>query len=1643
MAITVAIIRPLRFSDGKSAVRLSAYCHKAVFVRDLTGERCGNFSSSNVVHEELVIPPSSAEWAHEKYPSSPEGAQRLWNDIEIHEELHNPCPTRICALELMIALPLELTLDENVSLSSTFARKSLTRRGYPLDLVVHDKPGNPHAHVIFAQRPALPGGWGSKHQYAHFARMNKDLRFEFVQTANVFLSFAGETKLLDVRKYAERGLRLAPVDKLGPPPANPSNHVVYTKRLARKESALEKNSDLMFSDIEELVKLAGTTTRLVNRQSLAEQAKRWIRFPSETDFHAYMQRVENSPSLVPVGREPATRDPVFASRYQIAVEHRLLAAAQSLLDLDPPSNGADFPKPTDQSECGGEQDQVTLAVRSITRAGRLALLSGFPGEERDRIKRYIQSLASSEGAGTVMVVPYEGTNFPAARNSPTERTVPALIYALRRKPHTLPSPFVACLDDAGLLEFWELADLLELMQGASGKLVLMDDYARREPIPARSAFSMLWETFGGIVSETFSHQKGSEAGSVSRLMASARPREALASLDSRDSVAFADDFGGACDEIARDYWAGFAPTLAIVPERLLVDALNRAIRAEGIRTGRIRGFRQTPAENGSIEFGRGDRVVTRSSVPELRVRPGMLGTVVAANGADSGTVEVLFDDVESRVGFSGPAATCLAPGFALDPKRARNQVLERVLFLATGHIDRNMAVTAFSRHRSQLRVYIDRSSFAAIEELAVCLNRAPAPPWLRGENERSAHSRQPGRQVHADGWEAGSFSAAPAPPASTRTLRINPDSGVTGPGTHPADGSRSPSPVSVLRRMVLARGSVTASELAAELALHSGDRYSIRNSADDVLDHDETVVLVPGSREFPDSFLTTLDRLRLDETIVSAAYRIRRHTLRDCLRREPGASGKGFPDGPVNDILSGSALAVVDGPDRSGMTETACSLVQRLSELGTRSVSLVVDDDRAVMIRHRIPENATICAPGDVRGLEPADCYVLDAAETVGATDMASLLGRAERDRSAVVMFGNALSSGHQRGSPWRLLTDRFPARNLFEPVSRSRPGGISGQCRFIPEQASFEQVLDKIVPSESRFGSARTMDVLVLNAANDFIADPARGKIVLAATRAQAAAINREILDRMGNRPDASETRLADGSPILLAGGDPVRVVKADPGTGIRDNQLAEVVVARDENLLLDLDPFGTNETENGGPRFMRLRADCVVLDHAFADTIENSAGFPGSRHLVFSPASRGQSIRYALSCGGPSGHIHVLDEDPTGFLSKMINTTGWTNPMADLASIGREAWQRRLPGLAPRLPDRFDPALGDQRPESGIPVGACQDDAGVVNRLGNERALNAWLRLAAMETAMEFGETLKERSAPVDKADPGSGSRPGRTSDTPGAWRDLVSCFCGEGNRLVVEAMDTRRAGSRDGLADRPDLDAAEYSRNMVALAVAFTEIAPPGHVGHKLDIHSRILGMTERITWPDGNWLERAIADLRVFEVLRGLPERRTGQVFGRTVGKARMLAMAATGSGVTFAEETVARLFTAAPGSWSTIERDIVRILQGAVEERAVRHPDELFAARSEFLDSMLRARPDSRETRDAEVNPGVRRPLFTAHEMRALMTPGAELPGSLPDLPSEHRRRVAGNIAALGERMSDTGRQPFPGLHSRVQEGFSW
>ena len=66
--------------------------------------------------------------------------------------------------EIEIALPLELSKEEQINLVRTYVQDSFVAAGMCADFSIHDKAdGNPHAHIMLTMRPLLEdGNWGAK-----------------------------------------------------------------------------------------------------------------------------------------------------------------------------------------------------------------------------------------------------------------------------------------------------------------------------------------------------------------------------------------------------------------------------------------------------------------------------------------------------------------------------------------------------------------------------------------------------------------------------------------------------------------------------------------------------------------------------------------------------------------------------------------------------------------------------------------------------------------------------------------------------------------------------------------------------------------------------------------------------------------------------------------------------------------------------------------------------------------------------------------------------------------------------------------------------------------------------------------------------------------------------------------------------------------------------------------------------------------------------------------------------------------------------------------------------------------------------------------------------------------------------------------
>ena len=100
-----------------------------------------------LIYQEVMLPPMAPpEWKNR---------EQLWNAVEAAEKTKD---SRL-AREFVVALPIELDKDSNLSLLQNFIQKNFVDMGMCADFAIHDTDGhNPHAHILLTVRPLNENG---------------------------------------------------------------------------------------------------------------------------------------------------------------------------------------------------------------------------------------------------------------------------------------------------------------------------------------------------------------------------------------------------------------------------------------------------------------------------------------------------------------------------------------------------------------------------------------------------------------------------------------------------------------------------------------------------------------------------------------------------------------------------------------------------------------------------------------------------------------------------------------------------------------------------------------------------------------------------------------------------------------------------------------------------------------------------------------------------------------------------------------------------------------------------------------------------------------------------------------------------------------------------------------------------------------------------------------------------------------------------------------------------------------------------------------------------------------------------------------------------------------------------------------------
>lgn len=164
MAIFHLSIKIVSHGGGKSAVAASAYRAGEKLIETETGYVHDYTKKNGVIHTEVLLPTNA--------PPEFSNREILWNEVQKIEKQS----TAQLAREIEVALPVELSREEQIELVRKYVLTNFVSVGMCADVAIHEKKvdskrvlhQNPHAHILLTTRAFKDDGtWAPKEKKAY------------------------------------------------------------------------------------------------------------------------------------------------------------------------------------------------------------------------------------------------------------------------------------------------------------------------------------------------------------------------------------------------------------------------------------------------------------------------------------------------------------------------------------------------------------------------------------------------------------------------------------------------------------------------------------------------------------------------------------------------------------------------------------------------------------------------------------------------------------------------------------------------------------------------------------------------------------------------------------------------------------------------------------------------------------------------------------------------------------------------------------------------------------------------------------------------------------------------------------------------------------------------------------------------------------------------------------------------------------------------------------------------------------------------------------------------------------------------------------------------------------------------------------
>jgi ATP-dependent exoDNAse (exonuclease V) alpha subunit len=403
-------------------------------------------------------------------------------------------------------------------------------------------------------------------------------------------------------------------------------------------------------------------------------------------------------------------------------------------------------------------EQRDAIVHALAGHG-VSVIEGGPGVGKTTASAAVKIACVQDGRRLILVAPSwtatETLKTELAHDGPAY-ALDKLLFDLRAGRMALLPGDVVLLDEAGMTSTTQMLALMQAAEQAGAKLILQGDTNQIAAVSRGDPLALVARAIGSQEIRTIRRQQVPWQRAASMAAQEGKIAQALTAYASHGAVHIGDDQEAALAALATAFRHVEGDAVAIAATNAQVSAINAVLRDAAREIGIISGpnimVRAAPrGQKGGkpkpvdLALAEGDRLILGGEA--------VLGGVTLRNAARltvkhilPGGKTLLFETADGQVLKTSPEALARAGrnnrpivmqhAYAVTTHAAQGATWSRTLWLASLE-DSRSALVAMTRHRDELRVFVDRAGLPHGNDAAMNISRNRLTDPEQPADERS------------------------------------------------------------------------------------------------------------------------------------------------------------------------------------------------------------------------------------------------------------------------------------------------------------------------------------------------------------------------------------------------------------------------------------------------------------------------------------------------------------------------------------------------------------------------------------------------------------------------------------------------------------------------------------------------------------------------------------------------------------------------------------------------------------------------------------------------------------------------------------------------------------------------------------------